>query len=93
MNLNEIAAQYSLVRSHSRGRAYLMRWSVRSFGQHLGHEPTAADLTDAAASSWLASLEPATAPSTRAAHRTPEMVRCYIDRRYYRPRGVLPPAV
>jgi len=70
MKLIEIADQYVLIRNLSRGAAYLMRWSVRSFGRHVGRAPTAADLTDGAVSAWLASLASTAAPATRAEHRT-----------------------
>lgn len=68
MTLNEITHQYALMRSLSRGAAYLLRWSVASFARHLGHEATAADLTDTAVSEWLEGL--VAAPATRAEHRT-----------------------
>lgn len=70
MRLDEITDTYVLIRSLSRGAAYLLRWSVRSFGRYLGHDPTTADLTDSAVSAWLASLASKSAPATRAEHRT-----------------------
>jgi integrase len=68
MTLNEIITAYALMRSLSRGAAYLLRWSVASFAKHLGHEPTIADLCEDAVSQWLAGLQ--AAPATRAEHRT-----------------------
>ena len=68
MTLNEMCTQYSLLRAHSRGSAYLLRWSAGLFSTWLGHEARAGDLTDRSVSEWLASLT--CAPSTRAEHRT-----------------------
>lgn len=56
------------MRSLSRGAAYLLRWSVGSFGLYLGREPTTADLDETVVSKWLESLT--AAPATRAEHRT-----------------------
>lgn len=66
--LNKIADQHALIRSLSRGAAYLLRWSIASYAKHLGHEPTTADLREEPVSRWLAGLQ--AAPATRAEHRT-----------------------
>ena len=66
--LHEIADQYAMMRSLSRGSAYLLRWSVASYASHLGRIPTVADLAEHAVSRWLAGLQ--AAPATRAEHRT-----------------------
>lgn len=42
---------------------------------------------------WIAVRQGIDAARSYLGHRTPEMIQRYIDRRYYRPRGVLPPAV
>lgn len=68
MTLDEITNQYALIRSLSRGAAYLLRWSCQSFAAYLGHEPTTENLTDGVVSAWLAGLTGA--PATRAEHRT-----------------------
>jgi len=68
MTLDEIITEYALMRSLSRGAAYLLRWSAASYSKHQGHDPTEVDLTEAAVSGWLASLT--SAPATRAEHRT-----------------------
>lgn len=68
--LEELVSQYCVLRPMSRGAAYLLRRSVRLYGEWLGRVGTVNDLTDVSVSRWLSHLEGSASAWTRAGHRT-----------------------
>jgi integrase len=70
MTLSEVAGEYRTIRPLSTGAEYLLRRTVTLFEQHLGREPTTADLQDLPVSRFVEWLEKRQAKWTVSGNRT-----------------------